>query len=368
MRILAIETSCDETAISILEAKDGSFNVLSHVVHSQIDMHREYGGVFPTVAKREHGKNLVPVLTEALEKAGLYQEKKQEVPKEIEEILSKNPDLQSSFYTKAVNIDKPNIDRIAVTNGPGLEPALWAGISFAKALSLMWNIEVYPVNHMEGHIASVLLSGNIEFPALALLVSGGHTELVLANSWGDYKIIGKTLDDAAGEAFDKVARLLDLPYPGGPEISKLAKVHREKVAESNDFKLPRPMIGSDDLNFSFSGIKTAVRYALQDIEITNEVREKMAREFEDAVTEVFIKKVQMALDEYPVKTFILAGGVSANTYLKRNLKDSIQDIEFITPESNLSTDNATMIALAAYISPNKSKEIVAKGNLRVDEN
>ncbi|MCI5108244.1 MAG: tRNA (adenosine(37)-N6)-threonylcarbamoyltransferase complex transferase subunit TsaD [Candidatus Pacebacteria bacterium] len=367
MKILAIETSCDETAISILQIKDRSFEVLSHVVHSQIDMHREYGGVFPTIAKREHGKNLVPVLIEALEKADLLKQEKGMLTKDMEKILSKNPELLDSFSKNAINIDKPDIDRLAVTEGPGLEPALWAGISFAKALGILWDIDVYPVNHMEGHLASALLEDEVDFPAMALLVSGGHTELVLASSWGKYEILGRTLDDAVGEAFDKVARLLGLPYPGGPDISKLAKIHRSKYPESDYFKLPRPMVSSGDLKFSFSGIKTAVRYALEKEEITKDIQEKMAREFEDAVVEVFKKKVEKALEEYPVKTFILAGGVSANLYLQENLKKVVSDIKFITPNNKLSTDNATMIALAAYISPKKPYDIVARGNLRIDE-
>ena len=377
MRILAIETSCDETAISITEAHKGSFNVLSHIVHSQIDVHREYGGVFPTLAKREHGKNLVPALFESLEKADLFEKKQhQDIPPELIDSLSKNPELQESFLKNMGNIQIPEIDYLAVTEGPGLEPALWAGISFAVALHKLWNVPVVPVNHMEGHIASVLLSTKeIEFPALALLVSGGHTELVLAHSWGSYTIIGRTLDDAVGEAFDKVARLMDLPYPGGPEISKLASEHRKKENFSSYFSLPRPMIHTDNFNFSFSGLKTAVRYALEkENDITDEIREKMSREFEDAVTETLIAKVSRALNGHPTKTFILAGGVSANTFLRSSIKEYLKEnhpeVYCIIPEQALSTDNATMIALAAYTriekGPLEEREIIAKGNLRVD--
>ena len=377
MKILAIETSCDETAVSIIEAYKGSFNVLSHIVHSQIDLHREYGGVFPTLAKREHGKNLVPALFESLEKANLFEKKQhQDIPSEIVDSLSKNPELQESFLKNMGDVQIPKIDYLAVTEGPGLEPALWAGISFAVALHKLWDIPVVPVNHMEGHIASVLLSTeNIEFPALALLVSGGHTELVLADSWGSYTIIGRTLDDAVGEAFDKVARLMDLPYPGGPEISKLASMHRKKETTSDYFSLPRPMIHTDNFDFSFSGLKTAVRYALEkENNITDEIREKMSREFEDAVAETLTVKVSRALDEHSAKTFILAGGVSANTFLKNTLKEHLtqkySEVCYIVPEQNLSTDNATMIALAAYTRIERGsfeeREIIAKGNLRID--
>lgn len=368
MKILAIETSCDETAVSILEKKDGSFKILSHIVNSQIDLHREYGGVFPTLAKREHGKNLVPALIEALEKALLLEKKeKTSIPAEILSSLDRNPELQETF-SQLENIEKPEIDYLAVTEGPGLEPALWSGISFAQALKDLWGIPLIPVNHMEGHLASVLLEKpDIEFPMLALLVSGGHTELVLAQKWGEYQILGRTLDDAVGEAFDKTARLLGLPYPGGPEISKLAQKHREKVPESNYFKLPRPMIGSGDLKFSFSGLKTAVRYALEKEEITPEIQEKMSREFEDCVTEVLISKTKQALRQYPAQTVILAGGVSANRYLRDELGKALGDEEYIVPEQSLSTDNATMIALAATLhSDNQVESISAKGNLRID--
>lgn len=374
--ILAIETSCDETAISVVEAQSDSFDVLSHVVHSQIDVHKEYGGVFPTLAKREHGLNLMPVLIEALKKANLYEKAQDlDIPPDIINSLERNPELQESVKTLLPTIHAPEVDYIAVTEGPGLEPALWAGITFAQALGKLWNKPVLPVNHMEGHIASTLLSSKkIEFPALAILVSGGHTELVLAQSWGTYQIIGKTLDDAVGEAFDKVARLMDLPYPGGPEISQRAHAHRQKKDESNHFSLPRPMIHSGNLDFSFSGLKTAVRYALEKEEVTDEIRLMMSREFEDAVTETLVSKTLSALDEHPVKTFILAGGVSANTHLKKELQQNLEgrypNISFLVPEQHLSTDNATMIALAAYTHIQNNdipeRDIVARGNLRID--
>ena len=255
MIILGIETSCDETAISVVEAegneKNPSFKVLGSAIHSQADMHSLYGGVYPNLAKREHTKNLPAVLETALEKA-------------------KMPARLASESVAGGEISK--IDAIAVTVGPGLEPALWTGITFAKELAEKWKKPLIPTNHMEGHLASVLMNSknfiklmpsdtvskahpfetvHIKFPALGLLISGGHTELVLLKSWTEKEIIGETKDDAVGEAFDKVARMLGLPYPGGPEISKLASEAREQNFHL-ETKFPRPMIKSGDLNFSFS--------------------------------------------------------------------------------------------------------------------
>ena len=221
MKLLAIETSCDETSVAIVSKTDGQFVVEQQLVSSQADIHAHYGGVVPEVAAREHAALLVPLLVQA-----------------------------------GVPHNGEGIDAIAVTAGPGLVPALRIGVEIAKALAWIWNKPLVPVNHLEGHIYSVLAGekGAIEFPALCLLVSGGHTELILMKDHGDYELIGRTRDDAAGEAFDKVAKLLGLPYPGGPHISKHAL---EGEVEAVDF--PRPMINSGDYDFSFSGLKTAVR-------------------------------------------------------------------------------------------------------------
>src|SRR3989344_4278207 len=278
MKILGIETSCDETAISIIEAmpigrqtqgdiNSLNFKLLGSAVNSQIEIHKEYGGVFPTLAKREHQKNLPIVLEEALNKAG-------------------------------VGKDGKGIDMIAVTVGPGLEPALWVGIKFARKLGKKWGKEVMGVNHMEGHIASVLFSEveklgskkaqvkKVEFPALALLISGGHTELILMQDWYNKTKIGETVDDAVGEAFDKVARMLGLPYPGGPEISRLAERAREEGLQL-DKRLPRPMIHSKNYNFSFSGLKTSVLYYLRNLQNSSETR--LAR-LDGASTEVIFQQ------------------------------------------------------------------------------
>lgn len=263
MRLLAIETSCDETALAIVEeSEEGrtsdtfTFRVLANNTLSQIDVHKEYGGVFPALAKREHARALVPLLLETLKDASLYKETSRHViesplRQDFQDILEREPDLFAKFINEIPHINPPEIDAIAVTMGPGLEPALWVGINFAKALSLIWKKPVIAVNHMEGHLVSALLKQAQthadgtrtdaemiqlqipKFPILALLVSGGHTELVLMRDFGVYEVIGETKDDAVGEAFDKVARILGLPYPGGPEISKLAAAATPSVANSN---------------------------------------------------------------------------------------------------------------------------------------
>ena len=386
MKILSIETSCDETAVSLLEAKGGLtepyFSVLANALFSQIDIHREYGGVFPNVAKREHAKNLPFLLKKVLEDGNQYQKESEEEYSEetwekIKKITEKDDKLFDGLKESLSNIKKPEIDIITVTSGPGLEPALWVGISCAKALGELWGIPVIPSNHMEGHITSVLLNENnnskVEFPALALLISGGHTELVEIEKWGKYKIIGETKDDAVGEAFDKVARMLGLPYPGGPEISRLAKEARDQNLPQK-CKLPRPMINSGDLNFSFSGIKTAVLYYIRDNPIENE-GDKMdiAREFEDSVIDVMLSKTQKAIEKTGAKTLIVAGGVISNRLLREKFK-ALENSELMVkiPENSHSTDNALMIASAAYmrylIDPEiiKTKHnIVASGNLKL---
>lgn len=396
MRILSIETSCDETAISIIDADDTSgvseFKILGNALFSQIELHRKYGGVFPTLAKREHAKNLIPLLKEVLKESNsLRTESKTqglEHINKLEEILNREPELFEQFLKFSPTIQTPKIDAIAVTVGPGLEPALWVGINFAKALSLVWNKPIIPVNHMEGHIFSALLEKkhedgsksakstdrfeirNSKFPILALLISGGHTQLVLSKEWFEYEIVGETLDDAVGEAFDKTARMLGLSYPGGPEISRLAK----KVGHAtSNFKFPRPMLHADTCNFSFSGLKTAVLYTLKKIpELTDNIKQEVAKEFEDAVIEVLIEKTKKAILEYDVKTLIIGGGVAANKKIREAfeemLKNKFPEISLHTPSKGLATDNAIMIAVAGYFrfieNPQRQEtEIRADGNL-----
>lgn len=383
MKILAIETSCDESAIAVLDCSGTidapRFDVLASLVLSQANKHAEFGGVYPNLAKREHAQNLVPILEQVLKDAGLFTKAQSEISNdtrdELKEILEREPELFEQLWKFLQIITRPDIDAIAVTNGPGLEPALWVGVNLARALAAIWNIPVIPTNHMEGHIISVLVehdhvsnSKEINFPALALLVSGGHTQLVRVNAWGNYEIIGETRDDAIGEAFDKVARMLGLPYPGGPAISKYAQLAREANDEAQ-IKLPRPMIDSDDLDFSYSGLKTAVLYAVRENELTEELVRTIAREFEDAAFDCIIAKTRKALDMLSVSDVIVGGGVIASSELRRRLA-AIEGATIHLPDMSLTGDNAVMIGAAAYInhiigtSP-ADTDLRANGNLRL---
>ena len=376
MKILSIETSCDETAISITEASGGfknpSFSVLANNLISQIDIHKEFGGVYPTLAKREHAKNLPIILEKSLKDANMFEEGVENLDKEkIFKALDREEGLAESLWEIISKIKKPDIEYIAVTTGPGLEPALWVGISFAKALALAWNIPIVPVNHMEGHILSPLLNtekgetidvAKFEFPMLALLISGGHTEIILIKDWMDYEKIGQTVDDAVGEAFDKVARILGLPYPGGPKISELAK----EGQENEKIKLPRPMLKSDDFNFSFSGLKTAVLYLVRDLgNITQQEKKDLAKEFETAVGDVFIYKLKKAIEKYNIKNLLIGGGVAANTYLRERFQKELP-VEILLPEKNLATDNSVMIAMAGYFGVLSKKEISPDSEVRAE--
>lgn len=387
MRILAIETSCDETALAILNVT-GFFKktcaVEAHLVASQIALHREYGGVFPAMAKREHSRAIVPLFIETLKKAGQYAPAEKidfAFEPQLRKALEREPEMLELFLSEIPKIKKPTIDKIVVTVGPGLTPALWVGINFAKALALVWDIPLVPVNHMEGHVLSVMVpqdaesfrigGGSFNFPAISLLVSGGHTEIVLAKSIGNYKILGATLDDAAGEAFDKVARMLGLPYPGGPEISKLAAQARQP-GTVHTIKLPRPMLHSHDFNFSFSGLKTAVLYLIRDMggieKIDDTTKADIAREFEDAVCDVLVKKTLTAAKKNSARSIIVGGGVSANKELAERLTQAANDakLSVTLPTRGLSTDNAVMIGLAGYFGksvPFSSPKLIAQGTM-----
>lgn len=355
MRILAIETSCDDTGVAILEVgrtkSSPDFRVLSNIVASQIEVHKQYGGVYPFMAKREHEKNLAPALKEALLKA---------------------------------KVSEKNIDLIAVTNGPGLEPCLWVGVNFAKDLAKKLKVPLIPINHIEAHILVNFLNlpagrqviKKINFPAIALVVSGGHTQLILLKKIGNYKILGETRDDAAGECFDKCAKIMGLGYPGGPIISELAK---KNVGSPTPHKLPRPMMHTKDYDFSFSGLKTAVLYAWQKGNFfatrqkTHQAQIAFAAEIQQAIIDVLIKKTMQAVEDYKAKTLILGGGVSANQELREQFAEAIRSItseriSLLFPPANLSTDNALMTAITAYfhqakkIAPSKLK---ANANLRI---
>src|SRR3989344_3637822 len=317
MKILGIETSCDETAVAVIEIKNKKVRVLSNTISSQVKLHAKYGGVVPNLAAREHVKNIGHVFRLAMKEANL---------------------------PRAALGKLADIDLIAVTRGPGLGPALLVGITFAKTLAWKYKKPLVGVNHLEGHIFSNFLKEVGEnsksnpptgernpelFPILNLVVSGGHTELVLMSAKGGsasgvknyrkYKIIGETLDDAIGEAFDKVARLLGLGYPGGPIISKLAE-----KGNPNRYPLPSPMIHSKDFNFSYSGLKTAVLYLIRDLknspsnssgQISAQQKFDIAASFQKAAIDVLIKKTVKAAEEYKVKSIFLSGGVSANKLL-----------------------------------------------------
>ncbi len=310
--ILGIETSCDETAAAIV--KDGR-EVLSNVIYSQIDIHKKFGGVVPEVASRNHIQKISGVVDDALEQA---------------------------------NMTFDDIDAIAVTYGPGLVGALLVGVSTAKALSFALNKPLIPVNHIEGHICANYISyKDLKPPFVCLIVSGGHTHLVYASDYGKYEIMGRTRDDAAGEAYDKVARTLGLPYPGGPQIDTLAK-----IGNPNAIEFPRAYLEKDSLDFSFSGLKSSVLNFINQCKMKNEpiVNKDIAASFQASVVEVLVNKTMNAVKNTNSSKLLLAGGVSANSALRSEFSRicSENGIELYYPEMALCTDNAAMIASAGY--------------------
>jgi len=345
MYILGIETSCDETAAAIIEGGEKEIKVLSNVISSQIEIHKKYGGVVPEVAAREHVLNILPVVNEALEKAGI---KRQEAAEKI--------------------------DAIAVTVGPGLITSLIVGVETAKVLSSVWKVPLVAINHIEGHIyANFIGEPRVKFPALILTVSGGHTMLVLMAGHGKYKIIGETRDDAAGEAFDKAAKLLGLGYPGGPLISAKAAKSEIPACQSlalagrqnpKSIILPRPMINSNDYDFSFSGLKTALLYKLKKDKSWKKRIPEYCAEFQQAVIDVLISKTVKASRDFKVKTIMLAGGVAANQELRRQIQEKI---EILVPDLKYTTDNAAMIASAGYFRALK-KDFIPWQKIKVDPN
>ncbi len=305
MKTLGIETSCDETAIAIYDSKDG---IIGESVHSQMDMHAEYGGVVPELASRDHCLKIVDVLEDALG-----------------------------------NLSLDRIDQIAYTSGPGLLGALLIGESFAQGLSTALNIPLIPINHLEGHLMSPMMEfPEIKMPFICLLVSGGHSMIVDVKDKGQYEIIGQSQDDAVGEAFDKVAKLLDLPYPGGPYIERLALEGR-----SDAFDFPRPMINSDDLNMSLSGLKTSVLYTVQKISnMTQETKSDIAASFQQAISDVLVAKIKKSIETTGRKEVIIAGGVAANKFLRSEFKklEESHNIKVYFPDLKYCGDNAAMIA------------------------
>jgi N6-L-threonylcarbamoyladenine synthase len=378
MKILAIETSCDDTGIAILEVsgnkKSPDFELLANIVSSQTQVHQKYGGVYPMMAKREHQKNLVPTFVAALKQAKLLNQNttvnlSEDKFTTIHKILEREPELEKQLIPLFKKYEKPDIDLISVTNGPGLEPCLWVGVNFAKAVSYIWNIPIVATNHIESHLLVNMLEqkSNLKFPAVALIVSGGHTQIILAEKIGKYKILGETRDDAAGECFDKCAKILGLGYPGGPLISQLAKnIKTNKI-------LPRPMISTNDYDFSFSGLKTAVLYADRKVAKKNpEYKKQMAAEVQQAIIDVLIKKTMKAVKNYNAKSLILGGGVSANQELRKQFKNKMEkespETKFFVPKPALSTDNGLMVAINGFYHKKNTanwKKIQADGNLRI---
>lgn len=376
IKILAIETSCDETAASVIGVENDRPVILSNIVNSQIELHTKTGGVVPEVASRAHMENIIPVITEALIQAS----NKLQVTSYKDSNDSK---LGTSNYSEAIKVLQNDITHIAVTNGPGLIGSLLVGFNAAKGIAYSLDKPIIPVNHIEGHIYSAFAESDkeIEFPLISLTVSGGHTSLTLMKNHGEYETIGQTLDDAAGEAFDKVAKLLELGYPGGPVISKLASKFRSRKGKLEDREgivFPRPILNNGTFNFSFSGLKTAVLHYVLGIkkerEITEDDKEEICAAFEDAVVDVLVTKTMRAVERFEPKAVVLAGGVAANTRLRSELVYRIQitdnSIKFLPAPKNLCGDNAAMIGLAAYYHIQKKnistwKDIEINSNLEI---
>jgi N6-L-threonylcarbamoyladenine synthase len=310
--VLGLETSCDETGVALLDSERG---VLAHGLHSQVDMHCDYGGVVPELASRDHIRRLLPLVQQTLAEAG---------------------------------IGLPQVDAIAVTAGPGLVGALLVGASFGHALGFALGRPVIDVHHMEGHLLSPLLAQpKPEFPFVALLVSGGHTQLMQVDGFGAYRLLGETQDDAAGEAFDKTAKLLGLGYPGGPQLAQLAEQGRPDV-----FRFPRPLLDRPGLDFSFSGLKTAVVVALRNHgELSSQDRADAARGFEEAVVDTLVAKCQRALEATGSRTLVVAGGVGANRRLRARMlaMGERRGARVVYPRAEFCTDNAAMIALLGHL-------------------
>lgn len=356
MYFLAVETSCDDTSVSVLRAFEGSgklkkIEALTNIVSSQTELHKGYGGVYPFLAKREHKKNL-PVV----------------------------------FGQSVKNIDISKIKFIAVTKGPGLDPCLWTGINFAQELSQKYGLPLVGANHLEAHFLANLLTleiGEDEFtrdylPAICLVVSGGHTLLFKALGIGDYELLGQTVDDAAGECFDKAARILGLSYPGGPQISKYAKEYVEHGAVSKyNISLPRPMLRQKNYDFSFSGLKTAVLYLHQkqtpETQKDPDYLREMSYQVEQSIVDVLVTKTKRAVQTFDARSIIIGGGVSANGELRSRMENISRGLElkFLAPAPELSVDNAAMAGVAGYFAfkrgqaVGKPEDLVSEPNLGI---
>lgn len=329
MKILAIETSCDETSIACLEVNKKNLKIPGFTVSSQIKLHAKWGGVVPELAARQHTVNIIPLIQET---------------------------LQSAKWSPK------NIDLLAVTSGPGLVTSLHVGVATAKALAAAWQKPLVGVNHIAGHLVSPFVNPShwslaykkTIWPAVALVVSGGHTELYKMPAINQWQLLGKTLDDAAGEAFDKVGKMLQLPYPGGPKVSKLAVLGNEKA-----FAYPRPMLKTKDYNFSFAGLKTAVLYSLNKFakpKINQKIKADICASFQTAALDVLIAKTLKAALENKAKTVLVSGGVAANQELRKRMTETllakIPHLKILWPDLSVTGDNAAMIGLAAAVATN----------------
>lgn len=311
MRILGIETSCDETGVAIYDSEQG---LMSHALYSQVAIHAEYGGVVPELASRDHVRKVTPLIRQVM--------------------------LES-------NSSKDDIDGIAFTKGPGLMGALLVGAATASSLAWAWSVPAIGIHHLEGHLLAPMLEeeNKVEFPFIALLVSGGHTMLIEVDELGKYKLLGESLDDAVGEAFDKTAKLLGLSYPGGPVLAKLAE-----DGNPDRFRFPRPMTNRPGLDFSFSGLKTFAITTVQKNGLEQQTKADVAYAFQEAVVDTMIIKCRRAIEQRGIKRLIVAGGVGANKRLRQRLKEEMEKMgaELFFPSMQFCTDNGAMIAYAGY--------------------
>ena len=337
MKILGIETSCDETAVALLEGKNGRVRELESLVASQIDIHAATGGVVPEVAAREHVSAIIPLISTLLGKWN----------------------------------QKPNVDAIAVTAGPGLFSSLMVGVETAKALAFAWNVPLVRVNHIEGHLYSSAINSAIaiKFPTLALIVSGGHTELILMKGHGSYGLVGRTKDDAAGECFDKTAQMMGLGYPGGSAISKVAL-----KGDPTAYVLPRPMLNEKNFDFSFSGLKTAVLYTIRNKHLAVEdpkIAADLSASTQAAIVEVLVEKTIRAAKKFKIQSMVVGGGVIANDALRAALaarvKKDLPGVVLRLPQKKYTTDNAVMIAAAGYFHAAK-KDFISPLKIKADPN
>ncbi len=413
IKILAIESSCDETAAAVIGDKAGNPVVLSSVISSQADLHAKTGGVVPEVASRAHMESIVPVMSEALISASQKISNSKflisnQIPngKLQNEQINEKCEMKNGQYSEAIKVLQNEITHIAVTAGPGLIGSLLVGFNAAKTMAYALDKPVIAVNHIEGHIYSPLAvsENKFEFPVLTLTVSGGHSSLTLLKDHIEYETIGETKDDAAGEAFDKVAKLLDLGYPGGPAVSKLASDYRNnlkfkisnlKSIQNNKLKndqinekcemengklvFPRPIMNDGTFNFSFSGLKTAVLQHVLNIkkerELTEKDKEEICAAFEDASVDVLTTKAMRAVEKYKPKTLVLAGGVAANRHLREVLQYKVSSIKYkagnrpqlLIPLIELCGDNAAMIGIAAFYHLQKG-DVSTWEKLSVDSN